>query len=113
VNLDISTQDGATVVTLLDRRLDAEGAPGLRSQIGALVDGGPRRLVMDMSRLRFLDSSGLGALVSTLRRTGGAVALVLPPGENAVTDVIRITRMHRVFDIYPTVAEAVKRVADV
>jgi anti-sigma B factor antagonist len=76
-----------------------------------LIDSGHRRLVVDMSDVSFVDSSGLGALVSALKtlkvlKGGGDVRLanVQPP----VVALLEIIRLHRVFASYPTVDQAVK-----
>jgi anti-sigma B factor antagonist len=65
--------------------------------------------VFDLSRLRFTDSSGLGALISCLRKVnanGGDLKLC------AMSDQVRalfeLVRMHKVFDIYATREEAVR-----
>jgi anti-sigma B factor antagonist len=90
-------------------RLDAEVASEVRAGLLALVDAGARKLVLDLSRVDFIDSSGLGALVSTLKRikqltTAGDVRLahVTPP----VLAVLEIIRLNRVFHAYPTVEDA-------
>ena len=66
-------------------------------------------LVLDLSRLRFVDSSGMGAILSCLRQLtarGGDLKLC---GMNPqVRTVFELVRMHRIFDIYATPEEAVR-----
>jgi anti-sigma B factor antagonist len=67
------------------------------------------KVVLDLSRLRFVDSSGLGAFISCLRKQhakGGA--LKLSGMSTQVRAVFELVRMHRVFDIHATKEEAVQ-----
>jgi anti-sigma B factor antagonist len=60
----------------------------------------PQEVSIDLSKTRFIDSSGLGVLLSlnkTLRAQGGVLKLLNP--SSAVTQLIELTRLHRVFEI--------------
>ncbi len=87
--------------------LDASNAGELRAQVGEVL-ASCSRLIFDMSRVEFVDSSIIGALVGFLRRAhaaGGDVKLIgLTPN---VETIFEVTRLQRVFSIHPTVAEAV------
>lgn len=66
----------------LEGELDAYVAPELRERLHGLVDQGTSPLVVDLSRVTFLDSTILGTLVGGLRRMrerGGELQLVMPP----------------------------------
>lgn len=95
-----------TVVTLPGETLDASSAKGLKDELSSVLQPGAK-LVFDLSRLRFVDSSGLGLLLSSLRQvhsTGGDLKLC---GMNkAVRALFELTRMHKVFEIYATRDEA-------
>ena len=95
-------RDGETfTVTLLEPRLDALCAAGFRHVLQECVAQGGRRLVVDLSATSFIDSSGLGALVSALRKLSGPGSLVLrgvtPPVERA----LRLARLDRVLVVEP------------
>ena len=67
------------------------------------------KLVFDLSRLRFMDSSGLGAFISCLRKLnakGGDVKLCSMSKQ--VRAVFELVHMHRIFDIFGTREEAVQ-----
>jgi len=69
-------------------------------------------VVVDMSRVRFIDSQGLGALVATLkslRAEGGD--LVLACSSESVRAVLEITKLTRVFETHPDVESAVAAIA--
>ena len=82
-------------------RLDAASALDLKSELKHSVEGGHVELIVDLSEVPFVDSSGLAALVSGLKATrqaGGTLKLA-GLGEQART-VFRLTMLERVFEIY-------------
>lgn len=88
---------GTAVVVQPTGRLNMVAAPGLRDQLRDLVDGGSRRVVVDLSATEFIDSSGLGALISGLkaaRQAGGDLRIAAP--NTQVTSVLKLTRLDRV-----------------
>jgi anti-anti-sigma factor len=73
------------------------------------IEQGYRKIVVDLSTCEFLDSTFLGALVVTLKRVttmGGDVRLV--GFHPAVHSMMELTRMHRVFESFPTKEEAIR-----
>jgi anti-sigma B factor antagonist len=102
VNLNTETNGNVVIVTLPGETLDAGNAKNLKDQLAAVLQPGAK-LVFDLSQLRFVDSSGLGLLLSSLRQvhsTGGDLKLC---GMNkAVRALFELVRMHRVFEIYAT-----------
>lgn len=75
--MNFSRVDDAAKTTLRIRgELDALSAPELRPLLDQVVEDGPKQVVVDLSELRMVDSSGVGALVSLYKRVrayGGAV----------------------------------------
>jgi len=85
----------------LTGRLDAAVAPEVREEINRVVDDGPGNLLLDLSGVTFVDSSGLSVLVLALKSAnakGGKAALfkVNP----TVRSLLELTRLHRVFEIF-------------
>jgi anti-sigma B factor antagonist len=77
MKFQISSKDDLTLLTI-DGQLDALTAPDLRGEIDKLVDRGPARIEVDLTNLRLIDSSGIGALVSLYKRMraqGGKVEI--------------------------------------
>jgi anti-sigma B factor antagonist len=124
--IDVRERNGATVIRPGGGRLDLEVAPEFRSAMLQLIKSGHRYLVVDLQDVGFIDSSGLGTLVSALKqlktakdrrrvpRPGSSrrptargdvkLANVQPP----VASLLEIIRLDRVFASYPTVEEAVQ-----
>lgn len=102
------TNVGDVSVVAFSGRLDMVSAPRLRAQLAELAAAGRARLVVELSGVPFIDSSGLGALISGLksaRQAGGDLRLA-GPGEQAVS-VLRLTTLDRVLVCHATVEEAV------
>jgi len=96
------------VATILVEDLDASNVGDFRRDIAPVLEAHPR-LVLDLSRLRFVDSSGLGAFISCLRKLNAAGGdLKLCCMSKPVRGVFELVRMHRVFDILDTSEDAVR-----
>jgi anti-sigma B factor antagonist len=109
LDLDIGTSvvDGRTVVQVVGE-IDVYTAPQLRERLDAEIDAGRYDLVVDLSGVTFMDSTGLGVLVGRLKQirlNDGSMRLVC--AHDRVLKVFVITGLDKVFAIYPTVGEAV------
>jgi anti-sigma B factor antagonist len=107
MEIAVDKMGDVAVAELLVEELDASNAGAFKSDIAPVLEANTR-LVFDLSRLRFVDSSGLGAFISCLRKLnakGGDVKLCGMAKQ--VRAVFELVRMHRIFDIYGTKAEAV------
>jgi len=105
---NISRRDGVTVVDI-EGRFDAASASQTKQELHNLVQDGSIRLVLNLEKMDFIDSAGLGVLVSCLRRTaaeGGDLRLAdVPP---FCRSIFELTRLTRVFDVTESVEEAVR-----
>ena len=108
----IQEQVGDVVVaTVPVEELDAGNAAEFKRDIAPVVDS-HTKLVLDLSRLRFVDSSGLGAFISCLRKLNAKGGdLKLCGMSKQVRAVFELVRMHRVFDIHATSEQAVRAFA--
>lgn len=108
VDLDIDTRDeGTWRIVAVRGEVDLYTSPQLRSAIDRLVEDGAVRVLVDLSGVSFMDSSGLGVLVGSLKRSrerGGDLALAC--GEGPVLRVLTITGLDRVFPIHASVTDA-------
>jgi len=87
------------VLRLLESALDAHVAGPFRDRLSELVQGGHERIVLDLSAVDFMDSTGLGAVVTGLKCMRGHGQLALCGIQEPVLNVFRLTRMDRVFTI--------------
>jgi anti-sigma B factor antagonist len=105
--------DGNTmVVKLLDARFDASTAPLVKERFAQLIGEGHQRIALDISEVEFIDSSGLSAAVWALKRLGGSGELVISGARATVMSILRLTRLDRVFRIFPDKEMAVAALRD-
>jgi anti-sigma B factor antagonist len=107
MDIAVDKTGDVAVVRVPVEELDASNVGEFRRDMAPVLEANTK-LVFDLQRLRFTDSSGLGAFLSCLRRVnarGGDVKLCgMSPQVRAVFELVRL---HRIFDIYSTPEEAV------
>ena len=110
MELDIQTQRQTTQCELvLKGEIDVYTAPKLKAELVETIEAGCANVVVDLEGVSFIDSSGLGVLVSALRRArerDGAVRIVCTR-EN-ILKIFRITGLDKVFPVFSDLAEARK-----
>ncbi len=109
MSLDVESRQTDSGVTVLapSGRLDVVGAPALKEAVSEAIKYGQPRLVIDMEGVTFVDSSGLGSVVSALkqvRTSKGDLRLAAP--NQQVRVVLELTTLDRVFPYFATVEEA-------
>lgn len=106
--MELASRDmaDARVVAVKDSRIDAAVAIKFKDAMRAETDGGPRRVVLDLSDVQFIDSSGLGAVVAAKKLLHGAHELELAGLTPVVAKVFKLTRMDTVFTIHANVDAA-------
>jgi len=107
MGMDSREIDGITILQP-QGRLDAASSKTFKEEVVQRAAKGAKRLVIDLGQVRFLDSSGLGVLVSCLRQftaSGGDIKICgLRP---EIQSLFALTRLNKVFDIFATAEEAV------
>lgn len=88
------------VIHVKEDRLMANLAAEFRSTIAEIVEEGNDSIILDLAQVRFLDSSGLGAIVSVRKMVGPKGSLLLCGLTEQVDAVFRLTRMDAVFEIF-------------
>jgi anti-sigma B factor antagonist len=99
---------GSTIVLeVLETRLGADKVEAFKNAVGRHLAAGPVSIVLDLSKVEFIDSSGLGAILSVLKRMPKGCELILCATTDPVTSMFKLTRLDRVFTMKKTVDEAV------
>ena len=96
-------RDDILIVRAMDSRIDAAVAIQFKEHMRDLVKAAPPRVMLDLSGVTFLDSSGLGALVAVMKLLGPDRRLELCGLTPAVERVFRLTRMDAVFTVHRAV----------
>ena len=108
--LTIATRelDGVTILDLSGRITLGEGAVQLREAIRELISKGVKNILVGLGEVNYIDSSGLGELVSsfTTAKNQGADLKLLNLTKK-VQDVLQVTKLYTVFDIFDDEASAI------
>jgi len=106
-------QKGDVTIVDIAGRFDASSASSVKAELQDLISQGHTRLLLNLSGMTFIDSSGLGALVSCLRKAaagGGDLRLADVPA--FCRSIFELTRLTRVFDIGQSEQEALSALAE-
>lgn len=106
--MQLSYQDGpeARVITVDNSRIDAAIAINFKDRMRDMTADGPKRVIVDMTKVDFIDSSGLGAIVASMKQVADGRSLELAALSRTVAKVFALTRMDTVFTIHDNVAAA-------
>ncbi|MDT8857380.1 STAS domain-containing protein [Paracoccaceae bacterium Fryx2] len=96
------------IVRAMEDRIDAAGAIQFKDRMREITQHPAPRVILDLSRVAFLDSSGLGAVVAVMKLLGPVRKLELAGLSPTVEKVFRLTRMDSVFTIHPAVPEGLR-----
>lgn len=110
MQINQTTSEPATVLSLTGD-LDSFSSNYLKEHISRLFDEGTYKIIIDLHEVGFVDSAGLGQLVGALKMCfhhGGN--LVLVGANEAVTDLLHLTKLDTVFKVFDTVEDAVEAV---
>ena len=97
------------VIQAMGDRIDAAGAIQFKDRMREITQTDCPRVVLDLSQVAFLDSSGLGAVVAVMKALGPVRKLELSGLTPTVEKVFRLTRMDSVFTIHKSLPESLRR----
>ncbi len=103
-----NSNNAPVTVLALTGRVDAHTVPQLQNRIQTVSSAKPSNLIIDLSAVDFMDSSGLAALVQGMRRcqaTGGRLCLSNP--QQPVRMVLELTRLDKAIRIFASEQEAI------
>jgi anti-sigma B factor antagonist len=112
MEITIETVGGVTVIRL-NGSLDARSVNGFRDRISPLISAGVTRFVVDAAQLRYVDSSGLGALIYLRRfaRMGKGAVHIASAGRELI-GLLDISGLRTIFEVCPDVPAALARFAE-
>jgi anti-sigma B factor antagonist len=106
--LDASLQGNILVIRVQDDRIDAAGAIQFKEGMRDLTVTPSARIILDLSNVRFLDSSGLGAVVAVMKLLAPDRRLELAGLTATVEKVFHLTRMDTIFTIHPALDQGLR-----
>ena len=102
MNLTSRTENSLQIVSVSDARIDAAVAIEFKDAMRTQTENGAEVVVLDLSEVQFIDSSGLGAIVAAMKQMGRDRKLALAGLTPTVEKVFRLTRMDSVFPLFTT-----------
>jgi len=107
MNLKLEKINGYTVLFINEERIDAHNSGELKEAVLHLIEQGEINIVVQLEQVRFIDSSGLGALLSGFKNAAAKSGkLALANMQQQVLSMFELTRLNRVFDIFADLKEA-------
>ena len=107
MELDVHEARGITVLALQGRITMGEGEIALREAVSDLLETGTRNIIIDLGKVTFIDSFGIGQLIGcfvTVTNQGGLLKLC--DLSSRMSSILQITKLNTVFEVYPSEAEA-------
>ena len=105
--IEIVDEGDVLILKIAKDRLDASVAEKFKEEIAGHVKKGNSRIVLDMSDVGFMDSSGLGSIIMCLKQLDRKGEMVLYGITDMVDKLFKLTRVHKVVRIFQTREEAV------
>lgn len=107
MNLTQQQLDGVNVLLINEERIDAHNSGDLKSFIIDMIEDGESNIVVQLQQVKFIDSSGLGALLAGFKHAAAKSGkLALSNMQPQVLSMFELTRLNRVFEIYNDLDEA-------
>ncbi len=88
--------------------LDAFSEPTFRKVLGSKIDEGPKHIILDLSQIDFIDSSGLGALVQLAKQAQTAKGTLQIVTNARVTQTVKLVRLEQFLSLRPSVDAALE-----
>lgn len=107
----IDKKENYTVITIDEKKLDTTIAPDLKSEFVKLNAEGITNLILDLTNVKYTDSSGLSSILIANRLCNSSNGLLILTGlQDHVMKLISISKLESVLNILPTVEEGIDRV---
>ena len=91
----------------VEGEVDVLTSPRLKLALAGLVDGASSLVIVNLTQVRYMDSTGLGVLISAMKRIRENSGTIVLSGLNShLTKIFEITGLRRVFEVYPTDQDA-------
>ncbi|MFQ5602796.1 MAG: STAS domain-containing protein [bacterium] len=106
MNLKVDEQGHILLVKILEPRLDAAISLDFKNKMSEYIKNGHKSILINLSEVDFIDSSGLGAMVTSLKLLGEKGGISICGVRETVKSMFKLTRMNFVFNIFENENEA-------
>ena len=108
MRLTTEPRNDLLLITVHSSRIDASAAIQFKDQMREMTRDGAARIILDLNQVGFIDSSGLGAIVASMKQLAPGQVLELAALSPTVAKVFRLTRMDSVFTLHENITDAFK-----
>ncbi len=108
MDLTVSEQQDVTVISLQGNIMGGPDATALNDKLHEMIEGGKKKIVVDLDQVKIMNSSGLGMLIgglTTMRNVGGD--LKIARASQKISGLITVAKLGSIFPNFPSVGEAV------
>lgn len=106
VNILVHHENSYSILVVENRRLEASVISEFKFQMQKIIEQGSQQIILDIGKLNFMDSSGLGALVSVMKTLSEQGKVVIIGASGIVYDLFKVTRMNQIFTLCDSLEEA-------
>lgn len=107
MQIETINTDDLLIVRFNEKRLDARAAADFRAKISSSLKNDIKKLVINLSKTEFIDSSGLGAIVAVLKSMGNGGEVAVCSENEPITQMFKLTRMDQIFNVLTCEEDAV------
>ena len=107
IRMELEDKEGILIARITEKRFDARVAPDFRQKLKDRLDGQSKKLVLNLGAVEFLDSSGLGAIVSILKSLESPDSMAICNDQGMVSYLFQFTRMNKIFLMVKSEEEAI------
>jgi len=111
MQIEFTKAENVLVAMPLERRIDASTAADFKTKLIQWISNGHTRIVLDLSQVHFIDSSGLSAILSALKTIGNQGDLVICSVQESLMNLFNLTRMNRIFRFFSSRDESIQALA--
>lgn len=112
MEISVRNEGSLCIASVQETRIDAAVALAFKEAMRKSTDGGETDVVLDLQQVEFIDSSGLGAIVATMKFLAPRRSLILAGLTTGVEKVFKLTRMDSVFSVFSTLDQALAGQSD-
>ena len=108
MDIHVSERDDTVILALAGKLMGGPEAGQINDEINTLIDQDKKKIVIDLKRVEWMNSSGLGILIgtiTTLKNNDGKLSLIYV--SERINNLLRITKLQNVFSIYADLEEAI------
>lgn len=112
MQLEVRHEKSVMVVTVINARIDAQVAEEFKNQMFQFISEGNLNILLNISQVSFVDSSGLGVIVASLKQLNGQGQFAICNMNDAVVRMFKLTRMNKIFKLFDSEEEGLNYFAN-